>query len=107
MKQQPTRKSAANKPVRKRSAFRKLAKKQTAFVKGKVVGMSDAAAARTAGYAESIARKPSKITESPNLQKAFLELLEMAHVTAELLAGPNSRRTRCNESPAGHEIQQT
>jgi hypothetical protein len=72
--------------VRKRSAFHRLTEKQARFVRAKVCGMSSAQAARHAGYAESIARKPAKITNSPAVRTALVELLEEAGVTDSMLA---------------------
>ena len=54
---------------------------------GKLQGKSSAAAARAAGYAESVARKADEIIGgSPHVQAAMTEVLHEAGITDELLA---------------------
>jgi hypothetical protein len=56
-------------------------------VDGKLQGKSSAAAARAAGYAETVARKADEIIGgSPYVQAAMAEILHAAGVTDELLA---------------------
>jgi len=54
---------------------------------GKLQGKSSAAAARAAGYSQSVARKADEIIGgSPHVQAAMTEVLHEAGITDELLA---------------------
>jgi hypothetical protein len=66
---------------------RQLTRRQRKFVEGKLQGKSSAAAARAAGYAESVALKANRlITRSPTVQAIFPDLLASCGASAELLA---------------------
>lgn len=66
---------------------RRLTKKQTKFLKGKVSGESSRKAALDAGYAPSVADKANSIIGgSPTVREAFEELLKAAGVTENKLA---------------------
>jgi hypothetical protein len=66
---------------------RRLTARQQKFIEGKLEGKSSAAAARAAGYAESVARNADHlISRSPAVQAAICDLLESSGVKLELLA---------------------
>ena len=90
MKKQPRRistpleKTPPNASGRRRTT---LTLKQRQFMDGKLQGKSSAAAARAAGYAESVARKADEIISgSSHMQAAMAEILHAAGITDELLA---------------------
>ena len=90
MKKQPRRIPAPRQktpPITSGPRHPKLTLKQRQFMDGKLQGKSSAAAARAAGYAESVARKADEIIGgSPHVQAAMTEVLHEAGITDELLA---------------------
>jgi hypothetical protein len=63
-----------------------LTMRQRKFIDGKLRGKSDSAAARKAGYGESVTRHADRIiSKSPNMQGAINEMLDAAGISDEKL----------------------